>query len=60
MNYRAKEEAKRYQEWMENSEKEQKEIQRQKVELIKEVHPTFILFSYSSFIALIYGIIQNK
>lgn len=60
MNYRAKEEAKRHQELMENREKERREIQRQEVELIKEVHPTFVLFSYSSFIALIYRIIQNK
>jgi hypothetical protein len=36
--YRAKEEAKRHQELMENREKERKEIQRQEVELIKEVY----------------------
>lgn len=35
---RAKEEAKRHQELMENREKERKEIQRQEVELIKEAH----------------------
>ncbi|KDR09433.1 FAS-associated factor 1 [Zootermopsis nevadensis] len=35
---RAKEEAKRHQELMENKEKEQREIQRQEVELIKEAH----------------------
>jgi hypothetical protein len=60
MNCRAKEEAKRHQELMENREKEQREIQRQEVELIKEVHPTSDHFSHSSFSALIYKMIQNK
>lgn len=57
MNYRAKEEAKRHQELMENREKERREIRRQEVELIKEVYPTSVLFSYSSFNTLIYKLI---
>jgi hypothetical protein len=46
--YRAKEEAKRHQELMENKEKEQREIQRQEVELIKEVYLTSAFLVYST------------
>lgn len=60
MNCRAKEEAKRHQELMENREKERREIRRQEVELIKEVYPSCVLSSYSSFNTFIHKFIQDK
>jgi hypothetical protein len=42
---------------MENKEKERKEIQRQEVELIKEVYVNSALFSYSNFKTLAYGVV---
>jgi len=56
--YRAKEEAKRRQELMENREKEQKEIQRQEVELIKEVYVSSAVSAYSNFKTLAYGVVM--
>ena len=45
---------------MENREKERKEIQRQEVELIKEVYVSSALFAYSSFKTLAYGFKQYQ
>jgi hypothetical protein len=43
---------------MENREKERKEIQRQKVESIKEVYVSSGLFAYSSFKTLACGVLM--
>jgi hypothetical protein len=43
---------------MENREKERKEIQRQEVELIKEVYVSSALFAYSNFKTLAYGVLM--
>jgi hypothetical protein len=42
---------------MENREKEQKEIERQEVELIKEVYVISALFAYSNFKTLTYRVV---
>jgi hypothetical protein len=43
---------------MENREKEQKEIQRQVVESIKEVYVSSALFAYSNFKTLAYEVVM--